>query len=247
MAGLFNPQSADPGATFTAIIQIGTELAVIIYFRREIWRILTNWIGSISRKAHDRTEAKLGWFIIIGSLPIVFFGYFFQETIRDEFRDLRLIAMVLILGGIFIGLSDRYGKHRQVLLSMNSSNSLIAGLAQSFALIPGVSRSGATIGALRILGFKRVDALKFSFLLAIPAVMASGIFELINSLSNPELSRFSGFETFVATSIAFLVGYVVVAWLIRFVSKYSFMPFVIYRVILGSVLLLLLSLGVITN
>jgi undecaprenyl-diphosphatase len=247
VAGLFNPQSADPGATFTAIIQIGTELAVILYFRREIWRILINWSRSISRKPHDSAEAKLGWFIIFGSLPIIFFGYFFQETIRDEFRDLWLIAMVLILGGIFIGLADRYGKHHQALASMRRSDSWIAGFAQSLALIPGVSRSGATIGALRILGFKRVDALKFSFLLAIPAVMASGIFELANSLSNPELSRFSGVETLVATLIAFLVGYAVVAWLLRFVSKYSFMPFVIYRLILGSILLILLSLGVISN
>lgn len=247
VAGLFNPQSADPGATFTAIIQIGTELAVILYFRREIWRILTNWTLSISKKAHDRTEANLGWFIIIGSLPIVLFGYYFQETIRNEFRALWLIAVVLIVGGIFIGLADRYGGHQRDLVAMKRSDTWIAGLAQAFALIPGVSRSGATIGALRILGFKRVDALKFSFLLAIPAVMASGIFELINSLSNPELSRFSGFETLVATLVAFIVGYAVVAWLLRFVSKYSFIPFVIYRLILGSALLILLSLGVIAN
>jgi undecaprenyl-diphosphatase len=247
VAGLFNPESKDPGATFTAIIQIGTELAVILYFRREIWRILTNWTLSLSRKAHDQVEAKLGWFIIIGSLPIVLFGYFFQETIRSEFRALWLIAVVLIVGGMFIGVADRYGSHLRDLSAMKGSDTWIAGLAQAFALIPGVSRSGATIGAMRILGFDRVAALKFTFLLAIPAVMASGIFELINSFANPELSRFSGLETLVATVISFLVGYAVVAWLLKFVSKYSFMPFVIYRLILGSALLILLSLGLINN
>jgi len=247
VAGLFNPESQDPGATFTAIIQIGTELAVILYFRREIWRILTNWTLSLSRKAHDHVEAKLGWFIIIGSLPIILFGYFFQETIRNEFRALWLIAVVLIVGGIFIGVADRYGRHQRNLNAMKQSDTWTAGFAQAFALIPGVSRSGATIGAMRILGFDRVAALKFSFLLAIPAVMASGIFELINSFANPELSRFSGLETLVATVISFLVGYAVVAWLLKFVSKYSFMPFVIYRLILGSALLILLSLGLINN
>jgi undecaprenyl-diphosphatase len=153
----------------------------------------------------------------------------------------------LIVFGILLGISDRYGTQVRDLSVMRGRDAIFAGLAQSLALIPGVSRSGATIAICRLLGFNRVDALRFSFLLAIPAVMASGLFELFNSLENPGLSRFSGSETAIATVTSFAVGYLSISWLIRFVKTKSFAPFVIYRIILGALLLSLLGLGVINN
>jgi undecaprenyl-diphosphatase len=247
IAGLFNEKAADPGASFTAIIQIGTELAVLIYFRRDISQIVSNWIKSVLKKSHNPTFAKLGWFVILGSLPIVLFGVVLQELIRSEFRSLWLVACVLILFGIFLGVSDRFGSQMRDLSNMRGRDAIIAGFAQSLALIPGVSRSGATIAICRLLGFNRVDALRFSFLLAIPAVLASGLFELYNSIQKPGLSRFTGAETAMATFVSFIVGYLVISWLIKFVRTKSFTPFVIYRLILGSLLLALLGAGIIAG
>ena len=247
IAGLFNEKAVDPGASFTAIIQIGTELAVLIYFRRDISQIISNWLKSLLKKSHDSTSAKLGWFVIFGSVPIVIFGILLQDLIRSEFRSLWLVALVLIIFGIFLGVSDRVGSQNRDLSRMRVRDAIFAGFAQSLALIPGVSRSGATIAICRLLGFNRVDALRFSFLLAIPAVLASGLFELYNSIQTPGLSRFSNSETAMATFVSFSVGYLVITWLIKFVKSNSFAPFVIYRVILGSMLLALLGSGVIAN
>jgi undecaprenyl-diphosphatase len=243
IAGIFNEKAADPGASFTAIIQIGTEFAVLIYFRRDISQIISNWLKSVLKKSHDSKSAKLGWFIILGSIPIVIFGFLLQDLIRKEFRSLWLVACVLIVFGILLGLADRSGTQMRDLSKMRVRDAIFAGLAQSLALIPGVSRSGATIALCRLLGFNRVDALRFSFLLAIPAVMASGLFELYNSIENPGLSRFSGVETAIATVASFAVGYLSISWLIRFVRTKSFAPFVI----LGALLLSLLGFGVINS
>jgi len=247
IAGLFNERAADPGATFTAIIQIGTELAVLVFFRKDISKIISSWTKSIFKREHDISSARLGWFVIIGSLPIVLFGVIFQEIIRNELRSLWIVASVLIIFGIILGLSDRFGGQERDLREMKLRDGLFAGFAQSLALIPGVSRSGSTIAICRLLGFNRIAALRFSFLLAIPAVLASGLFELYNSLQSPELNRFSYGETAVATLISFTVGYLVIAWLIKFVRTNSFAPFVIYRVALGASLLLLLGTGAISN
>jgi undecaprenyl-diphosphatase len=154
---------------------------------------------------------------------------------------------VLIFGGIILGLADRLGRQSLQFNNIGFRSGAIAGFAQALALIPGVSRSAATISAMRALGFNRLAALKFSFLLAIPAVLASGIFELINSLSNPELSRFTGAQTMVATSVSFISGYIVIAWLLRFVERRSFAPFVAYRILLGALLIILLASGKITT
>jgi undecaprenyl-diphosphatase len=245
IAGLANESASDPGATFTAIIQLGTELAVVIYFRKQIWSILKNLIRSIFRMENETSETKLGWFIVIGTLPIVILGFLFQDLIRTELRSLWVVAIVLIIGGIILGLADRLGRQSLQLRNMDLRSGVIAGFAQALALIPGVSRSAATISAMRALGYDRVAALQFSFLLAIPAVLASGIFELVNSLSNPELSRFSAAQTLVATSVSFISGYIVIAWLLRYVARRSFAPFVIYRISLGALLIFLLSSGTI--
>ena len=247
--GEFLPSAQDPGATFTAIMQIGTEIAVLIYFRADIARLISASLRWLIRRGElvgsERSDAHLSALILLGSLPIFFLGYFGQEYIRQNFRSLYLIAATLIIFGLLLGVIDHYGKKIKDLDALGARDGIAYGIAQSLALIPGVSRSGATIAMGRALGYKREAALRYSFLLAIPAVLGSGAFELFNSLSKP-LNSFSLGETFVATLTAFTVGYLVISWLMKYVQTKSFMPFVIYRLLLGTLLLILLSTGAIS-
>lgn len=247
--GEFLPSAQDPGATFTAIMQIGTEIAVLIYFRADIARLISASLRWLIRRSElegeAKSDARLSALILLGSLPIFFLGYFGQEYIRQNFRSLYLIAATLIIFGLLLGVIDHYGKKMKDLDALGARDGIAYGIAQSLALIPGVSRSGATIAMGRALGYKREAALRYSFLLAIPAVLGSGAFELFNSLSKP-LNSFSLGETFVATFTAFTVGYLVISWLMKYVQTKSFMPFVIYRLLLGTLLLILLSTGAIT-
>ena len=246
IAGEFFNTPVDPGATFTAITQIGTELAVLIYFRKDIVKI----ISAVLRSLHTRRlegDAKLGWFIALGSLPVFILGFLGQDTIRSTFRSLWLIASVLIVFGLILGFADRIGKRSKSLESLKPRDALLYGLAQSLALVPGVSRSGATIAMGRLLGYDRVSALRYSFLLALPAVFGSGLFELYKALTDPSTpSIYSMPMTLVATVLAFIVGYAMIAWLLKFVSTKSFTPFVIYRVLLGAIVLVLLATGAIS-
>ena len=247
--GEFLPSAADPGATFTAIMQIGTEIAVLIYFRADIARLISASLRWLIRRGElvgsERSDARLSALILLGSLPIFFLGYFGQEYIRQNFRSLYLIAATLIIFGLLLGVIDHYGKKIKDLDALGARDGIAYGIAQSLALIPGVSRSGATIAMGRALGYKREAALRYSFLLAIPAVLGSGAFELFNSLSKP-LNSFSLGETFVATLTAFTVGYLIISWLMKYVQTKSFMPFVIYRLLLGTLLIILLSTGAIS-
>jgi undecaprenyl-diphosphatase len=247
--GEFLPSAADPGATFTAIMQIGTEIAVLIYFRADIARLISASLRWLITRGElvgsERSDAHLSALILLGSLPIFFLGYFGQEYIRQNFRSLYLIAATLIIFGLLLGVIDHYGKKIKDLDALGARDGIAYGIAQSLALIPGVSRSGATIAMGRALGYKREAALRYSFLLAIPAVLGSGAFELFNSFSKP-LNSFSLGETFVATLTAFTVGYLVISWLMKYVQTKSFMPFVIYRLLLGTLLLILLSTGAIS-
>ena len=247
--GEFLPSAQDPGATFTAIMQIGTEIAVLIYFRADIARLISASLKWIIRRGElvgsEKNDARLSALILLGSLPIFFLGYFGQEYIRQNFRSLYLIAATLIVFGLLLGVIDHYGKKMKDLDALGARDGIAYGIAQSLALIPGVSRSGATIAMGRALGYKREAALRYSFLLAVPAVLGSGAFELFNSLSRP-LNAFSPGETIVATITAFVIGYLVISWLMKYVQTKSFMPFVIYRVLLGTLLLIFLSTGVIT-
>jgi undecaprenyl-diphosphatase len=250
ITGEFLPSASDPGATFTAITQIGTELAVLIYFRRDIMRIASAWINrvllrkaSIEESAHD---VRLGWLIILGSLPIVLLGYLFQENIRNTFRSLWLIAIVMIVFGIILGIADRFGKSQRDISTLSSGHGIANGFAQALALVPGVSRSGATIAMGRALGYTRESALRYSFLLAVPAVFGSGFYELQGAISDGDSNApYTLIETFGATLVAFIVGYVVIAWLMKFIATRSFMPFIIYRIALGTLILILLATGVI--
>ena len=250
IAGELFGTNSDPGATFTAITQIGTELAVLIYFRRDIVRIISAWFSQVSRKqlnAAEKADARLGWLIILGTLPIVALGYFGQEIIRNDFRSLWLIATTLIVFGIILGIADKYGNTERQLHQLTPMHGVLYGFAQSLALIPGVSRSGATIAMGRFMGYSREAALRYSFLLALPAVFGSGLYELRGALGETASERiFSLPETFVATAIAFVIGYAVIAWLLKYVTTKSFAPFILYRIALGSLLILLLSLGVIS-
>jgi undecaprenyl-diphosphatase len=250
IAGELFGTNQDPGATFTAITQIGTELAVLIYFRRDIVRIISAWFSQISRKelkAAQKSDARMGWLIIIGTLPIVVLGYFGQEIIRNDFRSLWLIAATLIIFGVILGFADKYGKTERQLHQLTPMHGVLYGFAQSLALIPGVSRSGATIAMGRFMGYSREAALRYSFLLALPAVFGSGFYELKGALGETASERvFSLPETFIATAVAFVIGYAVIAWLLKYVTSKSFAPFIIYRICLGSLLILLLSLGVIS-
>lgn len=248
--GEFLPSARDPGATFTAITQIGTELAVLIYFRHDIMRIASAWIGRVLLRRdfaqQSAQDVRLGWLIILGSLPIVIFGYLFQENIRNTFRSLWLIAIVMIVFGIILGIADRFGKSQRDISTLSSGHGLAYGFAQSLALVPGVSRSGATIAMGRTLGYTRVSALRYSFLLAVPAVFGSGFYELQGAISEGDSSApYTLLETFGATVVAFIVGYAVIAWLMKFIATKSFMPFIIYRIVLGTLILVLLATGVI--
>ena len=248
--GEFLPSAQDPGATFTAIMQIGTEIAVLLYFRKMIIGITRSALSFIFRDRSQLTseakdEARLAALIVVGSIPIFILGFLAQDYIRDNFRSLWLIGTTLIIFGLLLGLLDYIGKREKALTQLNTRDGILYGLAQSLALIPGVSRSGATIAMGRLLKYRREEALRYSFLLAIPAVLGSGCFELLQALEGGK-NVFTLSETLVATIVAFLVGYAVIAWLMKFVQTKSFMPFVIYRVALGTLVLILLSTGTIS-
>ena len=252
IAGEFMDKAQDPGARFTAITQIGTELAVLIFFRKDIAAILRAWFRSLRKSnvlsSQEKQASRMGWLIIIGSIPIVVLGYFGRHFIENDLRSLWLIASVLIVFGVILGIADKFGSSQKTLATLTNKHGLYYGLAQAMALIPGVSRSGATIAMGRALGYSRESALRYSFLLAIPAVFGSGFYQLSQGLTEDvSTSVFSLAETVAATAIAFVVGYLVIAWLIKFVMTKSFMPFIIYRIALGSTLLVLLATGVINS
>ncbi|GAA0944972.1 undecaprenyl-diphosphate phosphatase [Actinocorallia libanotica] len=234
----------DPGAAFTAVTQLGTEAAVLIYFRRDIAAIIRAWTSSLVRKERrGDPNARMGWFVIAGSVPICVLGVTFQHGIETALRDLRVIGTTLIVFGIILALADRYAAARRPrpLGELTLPHALGYGFAQSLALIPGVSRSGGTISAGLLLGYGREAAARFSFLLAIPAVLASGTLELFEIGEGPAPAWG---PTLLATVIAFVVGYAAIAWFLRYISTHTFTPFVLYRVALGLLILGLVGFGV---
>jgi undecaprenyl-diphosphatase len=247
IVGAFMTHAQDPGAAFTAITQIGTELAVLLYFRKDILSIISSWFKQVTRNQNmlkdEKQQARLGWFIILGSFPIVLLGLVGQTYIENNFRSLWIIAGTLIVFGLLLGFADYMGRKDYLLVNLKFSHGMAYGFAQALALIPGVSRSGATIAAGRLMGYKRESALRYSFLLALPAVFGSGLYELKKALSDSTPHIYTMPQTLVATVIAFLVGYAVIAWLMRYISTKSFTPFVIYRVVLGVALLIGLATG----
>ena len=234
----------DPGAAFTAVIQIGTELAVLLFFWKDIWRIGTMWVKSLFRPEYrGHLDARMGWFIIIGSLPIVVLGIALKDVIEQDFRSLWIIGTMLIVMGLVLGLADRIGGTDKTLKNITLRDAILMGLAQALALVPGVSRSGATLSMGRFLGYEREAATRYAFLLAIPAVIGAGVFELKDIPAGDNLYGWG--PTLVATIVSFVVGYAAIAWLLRYVTTHSYTLFVVYRVGLGAATLLLVATGVI--
>ncbi|CAN5770674.1 MAG: undecaprenyl-diphosphate phosphatase [Iamia sp.] len=233
----------DPGAAFTAVTQLGTVLAVVVYFRDDLWRVGTTWLRSLrDPKLRSTLDARLGWYLILATVPISVFGLAFKDQIESGARDLRLIGTTLILLGIVLYVAERVGRQTRGIDTVDTRSAVIVGLAQAMALVPGVSRSGATISAGLFLDFDRESAARFSFLLSIPAVVLSGVVTApdITSGDGPGLAA-----TIVATVLAFVVGYAAIAWFLRYLAHHSVTIFVIYRIALGLLVLGLVAGGVI--
>jgi undecaprenyl-diphosphatase len=233
----------DPGAGFTAVIQLGTMAAVLIYFRGDLWRISKAWTWELRtpyrQSSHD---AQLGWLIILGTIPISIFGFVFRDQIETGARDLYLIGSALILFSFVMLLAERLATRERRLADLNARDGFSIGMAQSLALIPGVSRSGATISAGLLRGFDRVAAARYSFLLSVPAVVLSGLFELRKIGTDGSTSVEA---TVIATVVAFIAGYASIAWLLRYLSTHTLRGFVVYRIALGVLVLALAATGAI--
>jgi undecaprenyl-diphosphatase len=237
----------DPGAAFTAITQIGTEAAVLVYFRRDIARIVVAWLRSLTRRGKPDPDARMGWLIIVGSIPIVILGLLFQDQIETTLRDLRIVAIALVAFSLILYWADRVGAKNRQLTDLTIGHGIAFGLAQAAALIPGVSRSGGTITMGLFLGYTREAAARYSFLLAIPAVLGSGFFQAYEALTGDVAGETVAWgPTILATVIAFAVGLTVIAWLLRYLNRGSFTPFVVYRVVVGLLVLALVGGGVLT-
>ena len=239
--------AGDAGASFTAVTQLGTEAAVLVYFARDIVRIVTAWCKGLLATEQRTTDYRLGWYVIIGTIPICVLGLFFKDEIRSGVRNLSVIATALVAFSIVIALAERLGRQSRDVDQLRWRDAIVVGIAQTLALLPGVSRSGATISAGLFLGLERELAARFGFLLAIPAVLASGLFSLPDAF-HPVLEGMSatGPQLLTATVIAFVVGLAAVAWFLRFLVRHSMYWFVGYRVLAGTAVLALLATGMVS-
>jgi undecaprenyl-diphosphatase len=236
----------DPGAAFTAVTQLGTESAVLIYFRQDLWSIATVWFKSLREPVLRSTaHARMGWYLIVATVPIGLLGLTFKDQIETGARDLWLVGTVLIVFALVLGYADRVGRHERELGQISTRDGVLIGLAQSLALIPGVSRSGATMSAGLLLGLERQAAARFSFLLAVPAVVLSGLFELASIVSGDAGDGDPLAYIALATVISFFVGYAAIAWLLAYLSNHSVRLFVVYRIALGTLVLALTATGAI--
>lgn len=232
----------DPGAGFTAVIQLGTLLAVLIYFRRDLWKALVGWTRSLTGQDQDATDARMGWAILLGTIPIVVFGVLGKDYIKGDLRSLWVVATTLILMGILMGVAEMVAKKHRLLASVQKKDGVIVGFWQALALIPGMSRSGSTITGALFAGFDRPTAARFSFLLSVPSILAAGAKELYDERHHLLTGQMLA-PTLVATAISFIVGYASIAFLMKFLQKNGILPFVVYRILLGVVLILLLVNG----
>lgn len=237
----------DAGASFTAVTQLGTEAAVLVFFAKDIIRIIASWFRGLFNKDARDLDYRIGWYVIIATIPIGVLGFLFKDEIRTGARNLWLVASMLILFSAVIAAAEKFGRKERPIEKLTTRDGIGMGLAQCLALIPGVSRSGATASAGLFLGLKREAAVRFSFLLAIPAVVASGLFSLPDAFDpSGDGVESSGMQLLVATIVAFVVGYAAIAWLLKFVADHSLYWFVGYRVLLGLLVMGLLAGGVIS-
>nr|WP_235840583.1 undecaprenyl-diphosphate phosphatase [Corynebacterium liangguodongii] len=234
----------DAGASFTAVIQLGTELAVLVFFAKEIWQILAGWCRGIVDKNKRGFDYRMGWMVIVGTIPVALLGVVLKDLIRENFRNLWITATVLIVFSFVFILAERRGTKARGYEELRMRDAVIMGLWQCLALIPGVSRSGGTISGGLFLNLDREVATRFSFFLAIPAVLASGIFSLPDAFAPQAGQAASGAQLLVGSAIAFVLGYVSIAWLLKFVANHSFAWFAAYRIPLGLIVMVLLGAGV---
>jgi undecaprenyl-diphosphatase len=234
----------DPGAAFTAVTQLGTEAAVLVFFIKDIGHLLAVWFrGFTDARVRTTDDYRIAWLVIVGTIPISLLGLLFKDQIETVARNLWLIATTLIVFGLLLGLAERVGRQRVELNQIRPVDGVVLGFAQALALVPGVSRSGGTITAGLFLGMTRPAIVRYSFLLAIPAVVASGLFEIKDVT---QASSVTPVQLVVATVIAFILGYASIAWLLRYVERHSVYVFVWYRVVLGALLFLGLGLGAVS-
>jgi len=236
----------DAGASFTAVIQLGTELAVLVYFAKEIWQILTGWFAGLFNPDKRGFDYRMGWMVIVGTIPVGIAGVLLKDLIRENFRNLWITAAVLILFSFVFIFAERFGKKTRGYEELTMKDAIVMGLWQCLALIPGVSRSGGTISGGLLRGLDREVATRFSFLLAIPAVLASGLFSLPDAFAPQAGQSATGGQLLVGSVIAFVLGYISIAWLLKFVSNHSFAWFAAYRIPLGLIVMALLAAGVMT-
>ena len=230
----------DPGAAFTAVIQLGTMAAVVLYFRVDLLRIARAWVASLRDPARrSELDARVGWYLILGTIPISVFGLAFSDQIENGARDLYLIGTTLIVLGLALLAAEKFASRERDLTMLTRRDAILVGFAQALALIPGVSRSGATITAGLLLGFDRVAAARFSFLLSVPAVVLSGLFEMRGVVDGSAEGAAGIVPTAVATGCAFVVGYLSIAFLLRYLTTHTTAVFVAYRLILGTLVLVL--------
>jgi undecaprenyl-diphosphatase len=233
----------DPGAAFTAVTQLGTLAAVLLYFRNDLWRIAIAFVRGLRDPAIRRTtDSRIGWYIVLGTIPISIFGFVFSDQIEEEARSLRLIGTTLIVLGLLLLVAERMGKRERDLDDLTLRDGIVIGFAQAAALVPGVSRSGATLTAGLFLNLERAAAARYSFLLSVPAVVLSGLYELQDIGGEGAVG--AG-PTVIATVLAFVSGYAAIAFLLRFLASNSTLVFVVYRVIVGALVLALVSAGAI--
>lgn len=232
----------DPGTAFTAVVQLGTMAAVLLYFRNDLWNIARAWLKSLhDPSARGTLDARLGWYLIVGTVPISILGLAFKDKIETDARQLVLIGIALIVLGLLLELAEKVGRKERDVESLTLKDGILIGVAQACALVPGVSRSGSTITAGLLLGLTREAAARYSFLLSVPAVVLSGLFEL------KDVGHGGGagaVPTIIATIFAFVVGYASIAWLIKYLTKHPVTIFVVYRVVLGVAVLSLVGAGV---
>ena len=233
----------DPGAAFTAVTQLGTMAAVLLYFREDLWRIATTWARSLREPAlRPELDARMGWYIGLGTIPIAIFGFAFKDQIEEGARSLYLIGTTLIVLGLLLLLAEKVATHDRPLERINRRDAIVIGFAQALALVPGVSRSGATISAGLLLNFDRAAAARYSFLLSVPAVVLSGLFELRHAgEGNLPIGA-----TIIATVLAFVSGYASIAFLLRYLERHSIAVFVGYRIVLGVLVIGLAASGAIS-
>ncbi len=235
----------DPGAFFTAVVQLGTMLAVVIYFWRDLLRIVRTWFLSLRRpELRDELDARMGWYVIVATIPIVIFGVAFRDQIESGARNLYLIGVMLIVLGLVLLAADVTSKRVRDVDDVGMRDALWVGLAQALALVPGTSRSGATITAGLFLGLKREAAARFSFLLSVPAIVLSGLYGLLEIFTGDDDVSLGALA--IATVFAFIFGYLSIAFLLRFLTTHSMMVFVVYRLVLGAIVIALTAAGTIS-